>query len=305
MRATSKTSAIGTSPVAAAQIGAARADRASTTRRRARSDSWRGLVISLLIIGTWLVLTIAAVCAPWTQTVAWSALVPVVVATLTFLATGLFIVAHDAMHGSVAPAWPRVNHAIGSLALGVYAFLPYRRFLRAHRAHHRDPVGPTDPDGHAPGTVHPVAWYLRFLRNYLSPVPFVVFAVLFNVCIHVLHIETWRLLTFWIAPLVLSTVQLFVFGTYLPHRPSVTRANDRHRAASLAYPTWLSLITCYHFGYHWEHHAWPHVPWWRLPEARRIASQTLDRERKESAAHEVAPAHSASGASSARYPSPN
>ena len=31
----------------------------------------------------------------------------------------------------------------------------------------------------------------------------------------------------------------------------------------------VSFVSCYHFGYHWEHHVAPHVPWWRLPEARR------------------------------------
>ena len=29
---------------------------------------------------------------------------------------------------------------------------------------------------------------------------------------------------------------------------------DAHRARSNDMPTWLSLITCFHFGYHHEHH---------------------------------------------------
>lgn len=28
----------------------------------------------------------------------------------------------------------------------------------------------------------------------------------------------------------------------------------------------LSFLTCYYFGYHLEHHLYPNVPWWRLPE---------------------------------------
>jgi beta-carotene ketolase (CrtW type) len=69
-----------------------------------------------------------------------------------------------------------------------------------------------------------------------------------------------------VGPALLSTLQLFVFGTWLPHRPHADAPfADRHRARSQRWPTWLSLLTCYHFGYHWEHHAHPHVPWWRLP----------------------------------------
>jgi beta-carotene ketolase (CrtW type) len=27
-------------------------------------------------------------------------------------------------------------------------------------------------------------------------------------------------------------------------------------------------VSCYFFGYHLEHHAYPYLPWWRLPAAR-------------------------------------
>ena len=32
------------------------------------------------------------------------------------------------------------------------------------------------------------------------------------------------------------------------------------------WPRLISLLTCYHYGYHREHHAMPHVPWWQLPQ---------------------------------------
>jgi len=44
--------------------------------------------------------------------------------------------------------------------------------------------------------------------------------------------------------------------------------DDPHHALSSNFPPWLSLLTCYHFGYHREHHEAPGVPWWRLPELR-------------------------------------
>jgi beta-carotene ketolase (CrtW type) len=48
-------------------------------------------------------------------------------------------------------------------------------------------------------------------------------------------------------------------GTYRPHRLPTgkngdTDYPDAHRARSNDMPTWLSLITCFHFGYHHEHH---------------------------------------------------
>ena len=70
-------------------------------------------------------------------------------------------------------------------------------------------------------------------------------------------------------PLLLSSLQLFVVGTYLPHRSSRVRSRDRHQAASLAWPPALSLLACFHFGYHWEHHHNPSLPWYRLPDRRR------------------------------------
>lgn len=190
------------------------------------------------------------------------------VAAMTWLSTGLFITAHDAMHGTVAPTHRRWNDRIGALALGLYALFPYRTLLHAHRAHHRAPGTGDDPDFHAPGAPHPVRWYLRFVGEYLSVWQIVGMAVIFNVLLHGVGLTERALLTFWVAPLLLSTMQLFVVGTWLPHRADGPTPVDDHHARSLALPPWASLLACYHFGYHREHHAWPHVPWWRLPAAR-------------------------------------
>jgi beta-carotene ketolase (CrtW type) len=70
-------------------------------------------------------------------------------------------------------------------------------------------------------------------------------------------------------PALLSSLQLFYFGTYLPHRPGPDAFTDHHRARSNGYSEWLSLLTCFHFGYHHEHHRAPGEPWWRLPTVRR------------------------------------
>ncbi len=61
-------------------------------------------------------------------------------------------------------------------------------------------------------------------------------------------------------------LQLFYFGTYLPHRGSPA---SRHSARSNDWPYWLSLISCFHFGAcHEEHQAFPNLAWWELPRAK-------------------------------------
>ena len=81
---------------------------------------------------------------------------------------------------------------------------------------------------------------------------------------------SWCLWLFLWLPPVLAALQLFTFGTWLPHRLPAHGHTNRHHAASSDLPSWLSFLTCYHFGYHLTHHAFPWVAWWRLPEARRI-----------------------------------
>jgi beta-carotene ketolase (CrtW type) len=66
--------------------------------------------------------------------------------------------------------------------------------------------------------------------------------------------------------------QLFVFGTYLPHRHDATPFADAHNARGNGLSPIASLATCYHFGtYHHEHHLNPMTPWWRLPQVQRRA----------------------------------
>jgi beta-carotene ketolase (CrtW type) len=99
-------------------------------------------------------------------------------------------------------------------------------------------------------------------------------AIIFNILYHLLNIPLANLVLFWILPSVLSTLQLFYFGTFLPHRESPDKFKDHHRARSNDYNIIFSFVTCYHFGYHWEHHQYPYVPWWKLPKVRQQIIQS-------------------------------
>ncbi len=238
--------------------------------RPARGDL-RGAILGIALLLAWagslaalLVVDLSGPAGPWIAVAG--------VLGMTWQFTAIFITAHDAMHGSVAPGRARLNHAIGAVAAAAYAMFDYRALRRAHGLHHATPARPGDPDWHD-GTLpaaheSPFRWYLTFMLRYLTWGQwwrlFVVFWSLFLV------VDLANLLLFWALPSVLSTLQLFWFGTYLPHRaPQPAGHTNVHHATSGRYSDVVSLLTCFHFGgYHLEHHEHPHVPWWQLPTVR-------------------------------------
>ena len=173
------------------------------------------------------------------------------------------------MHGSVCPTHPRINNAIGAIAVRLYALFSYRKLLEKHWTHHRTPASAADPDFHDGEHSGFLAWYLRFMKGYLSWWQIIGMAIVFQIMEYVLMVPTINLILFWVFPALLSTLQLFYFGTYLPHRLPEGGYDNPHRARSNAYSVLWSFITCYHFGYHWEHHEYPYLPWWRLPTIRK------------------------------------
>ncbi|MEA5417040.1 fatty acid desaturase [Synechococcus sp. BA-132 BA5] len=228
----------------------------------------------MVIFWGWLASLIGLLLAHPTQ---WSApVVLLAVAGRTFLQTGLFIMGHDAMHRTLVPGRPALNDGLGRLALLLYAGLSFGRCRRQHLRHHRSPGSLRDPDFRLASGDGALRWYVRFMGNYLS---FKQLALLLITWISaaalLIGLEPQRglnVIAFWVLPLVLSSFQLFLFGTYLPHRSQGPAAADSHAVRSLEYSHLVSLLACYHFGYHWEHHAYPAVPWFRLPELRRRVS---------------------------------
>lgn len=228
------------------------------------------LAIGTAWIASLILMLLLPLQGPWLSPVV---LLPLILIR-AFLQTGLFIVGHDAMHGSLLPGAALWNQRLGRLVLRLYAWLPWEPSCRNHQRHHLAPATPQDPDHEGRHRRGPVSWYLRFMASYLTPSQMagllgawlLVLALLRPVQPHPLA----NLLLFWTLPLLLSSLQLFVIGTYLPHRQAAGRSADRHRAASLPWPEPLSLLACFHFGYHWEHHQHPQLPWYRLPAARRL-----------------------------------
>lgn len=185
------------------------------------------------------------------------------------LYTGLFITAHDSMHGLVSHKNRRLNDFMGQLALSLFALFSLRKMLPKHLEHHQYPGTDKDPDFHDEKHRSLPAWYITFFVGYASLIQIAGMAVIYNVLHHLIGVDQPNLILFWLIPSLLSSFQLFYFGTYLPHRVTEKGFSDEHRARSNDYPVWLSFLTCYHFGYHHEHHVFPWVPWWKLPRARK------------------------------------
>ena len=193
----------------------------------------------------------------------------------TFLHTGIFIVIHDSIHGVVTHN-QKLNSSIGRVAALLYALLPYETLAKNHHQHHRYPATDLDPDFCITNSNRYWLWYASFMKDYQQGKQFWILfwgmTVIFW-CLIGFHVAIANIFLFWVIPIILSSLQLFTFGIYLPHRPTPEGHDDRHRARSNNYPLFLSFITCYHFGYHWEHHQYPHLPWYKLPLARQKLSR--------------------------------
>lgn len=232
------------------------------------SDSrrdWRGVAVALTLFALWLTSLVTLLVVPLEGIVVYVA--PLAVLWMTWLFTGLFITGHDAMHGSVAPGRTRLNHAIGRVVLLAYAGMDYHPLRRAHGLHHATPGRDGDPDWHDGEDPRLGPWFWTFMFRYLTWGQWIRLVVIFWSLY--LIVPTSNLLLFWALPSMLSTLQLFYFGTFLPHREPEGGYDNEHHARSGRHGDLVSLVTCFHFGgYHLEHHEAPGVPWWRLPSVR-------------------------------------
>ena len=193
---------------------------------------------------------------------------------LTWFYTGLFIVAHDAIHETLFGRGDPRNRRVGSIIHFLYAGFDFDAMKAAHIDHHDYPGSERDPDFNPNDPKRFLPWFKRFFLRYFGWRQFAILSG-FALLQFLLGASILNLVLLWGMPSILSAVQLFYFGTYLTHRHDDDFA-DHHNARSNSYPEWLSLLTCFHFGYHHEHHLYPHEPWWRLParRAQQMKAQT-------------------------------
>ena len=229
----------------------------------------QGLALAGLIGSAWLLSLVISLTLPLNQIS--PLLLGSVILIRAFLQTGLFIVAHDAMHNSLVPEAPRLNRLIGRTCLFLYAGLSYRLCCKNHHRHHQAPESSQDPDYQPSTSDSIVSWYMHFLGNYLGWKQLLNLAgfwlVLFNLPRQYQPDQGLQLILFCVLPLFLSSCQLFLVGTWMPHRRGVS-SQPGVTSRSLALNPVLSFAACYHFGYHCEHHNSPSTPWFQLPLLR-------------------------------------
>lgn len=242
----------------------------SAGSRAASQRVTRGLGFAAAIAIAWIASLVGLLSLDFRALSVWELTVAVLLRTQ--LQTGLFIIGHDAMHGLLCPRHPRWNHRIGIVMLALYAALPYNLCRANHHDHHRFTATAADPDVPFPSSLGALSWYRQFMLGYLRFPQMA--ALLAAWCALVLLFggitasAALHVLLFCTLPLLLSSLQLFVFGTYLPHRRQRATPHAPH-PDSLDLPIGLSLLACFHFGYHREHHDHPELAWFELPEARR------------------------------------
>ena len=229
-----------------------------------------GLTLAVALFAGWLGLHLYAMLV-FELTPANVPLALIMAGIFCWLSVGLFIISHDAMHGSLVPGWPRLNSAIGASLLFLYAGFGWRKMRAAHFDHHRYVGTHADPDFDADNPRDFVRWYVTFLRRYFGWQSALYVSVVVTIYWLVIGVPMAQIVLLYGLPAIASSLQLFYFGTFRPHRHASDIFPDRHNARSEEFGTFASLLTCFHFGYHHEHHLAPNVPWWGLPAWRKSA----------------------------------
>ncbi len=219
----------------------------------------KGVYIALTIIFLWFIF-VAFLLSSYTVNF-YSPLTYFFVLLQAHLYTGIFITAHDSMH-SVVSSNKKINDWIGRVCTTIFAFNFYDNLMKKHHEHHRFVGTDKDPDYHG-GNFW--IWYLNFAKQYVNIWQILLMAVTYNVLKLFFPME--NVILFWMLPSVIATFQLFYFGTYLPHKGEHL-ADNIHKSHSQKQNHLWAFLTCYFFGYHYEHHSSPRTPWWKLPEEK-------------------------------------
>ncbi len=183
-----------------------------------------------------------------------------------YLFTGLFITGHDAMHGTVSSN-RTINQAMGWISTFLFAGLNYKRLIKNHALHHQYPALEKDPDFYVKSQNF-FRWFGIFMYRYVTIWQILIMAAAYNI------LHNWfndaRLLTLWIVPAFLGTLQMFYFGVFKPHRlPHKDQMKPYNARTQTRNHLW-AMLSCYFFGYHYEHHNDPQTPWWKLYQKKPV-----------------------------------
>jgi fatty acid desaturase len=209
---------------------------------------------------------------------------------LAFLLMGrghalLNVLGHEAAHRLLLPN-RRANDLVGRWLLAYPTFLAFGAYRRVHFAHHRDELGPDEPDlGLYRGyPIHTDSWHRKLRRDLLGVSASKNFRALAR-NLRRPSVEAWQIMAVQAVLLgasiaagrplayvvwILSWSTLWKFSNRLraiAEHGGMERSNDRRRTTHVIRQTPLAryLMVPYNTGWHLAHHVDMGVPWRNLP----------------------------------------
>jgi len=209
----------------------------------------------------------------------------------------LSILAHEAAHRLLFS--PRVaNDVVGRWLLAYPAFIPFEAYRRAHMAHHREELGPNEPDAalYAGYPITRASFRRKLRRDALGVSGWKNLRPLFGalrkrtsapIALRILAVQAviagsfalagywWAYPLLWLAPWMTVWRVLNRLRSIAEHGGMVA-SDDRRQTTHvvrqhLASRFWL---VPYNTGWHLAHHADMGIPWTKLPALQRELVQS-------------------------------
>jgi fatty acid desaturase len=260
--------------------------------RLARQD-WRKRLAEIVFFGTLGVAGVALACTALTGN-RWI-LLPLGIVVTALALNAFVLLMHDGMHESLLSGrgW---NRAV-SVLIGATFLMSFSAYRVLHTRHHRFLGDPRDPDDYRNYTKRrSLLWLLHFLRLsvgsllYLLLIPvlalkfgndrerrhilteYVYLGTLYSLLLR--FVPTSVLGVAWFAPLLIVGTLTAIRG-FTQH--GITDAADPYIASRTILPNPAVAFFLLNENYHLEHHLFPEVPSYHLPELHRLIWSKLPR----------------------------
>jgi fatty acid desaturase len=260
--------------------------------RLARTD-WRKRALeffcfsSLGLVSMWLTVS------GWAASRTWLTCIGILGTALALNAFVLLM--HDGMHSTLFldHHWNR----LGSVLLGSTFLMSFSAYRVMHTRHHTFLGDARDPDDYRNYVRRqPFLWYLHFVRLAVGPLLYLVlipvmalkhcsdrerreilqeYLLLFALYGLLLRlVPAPLLLVAWLIPLVIVGVFTAIRG-FTQH--GITDASDPYLASRTILPNRIVGFFLLHENYHLEHHLFPEVPSYHLPQLHKLIWSRLPR----------------------------
>jgi len=224
--------------------------------------------------------------------------VPLLIAGLLLTAVPLNtfpLLMHEGMHGVLFPG--RAWNWLVSVLLGSAFLMSFSAYRVLHLRHHRYLGDPRDPDDyHNYSRSLRMVWFLHFVRlaagpllylilipalalKYGSPVQRKLVALEYTILLAIYSLllrlfPARELFLVWFLPLLIMGVFTAIRG-FTQH--GITEATDPYLASRTMLPNPVVAFFLLNENYHLEHHLFPEIPSYHLPELHRLIWPKLPR----------------------------